>query len=298
MMTWAPPGPKGNIPWNWDRRRSAVLDNPRTQNVPDWVVPFGYAAHHEPMDDPTKELELLIATQDRDLAPIASELVENGIQAMSIDQPAEDGSEDSLSDLLSDDDIIRPGDIVYERPSRRELWLMEQDRQRWYCGPVLKARLVPLPNGHVTLQTVPGLPITQEEAMGFLGHCARNLAHMPIPTAQQITGAQQECIARAQYYGRNWQLSLLTEQEIQDMKSTKHVYAALNEDEQDILRTEIIEGENLIRYEMDRETFGYHNEYSGPEELGAEYGPDEVPTPDEMMNPIETDDYFFGPEYF
>jgi hypothetical protein len=278
MSGYAPHNP-GNLPWNWERRREKVLSSANTQNVPAWVTPYGYAPHHVPQTDKEtpaaarkaledKERELLIATQDRDLAPTVAELQENGIEAVSLSQPLGEESDDTLADVLTEDDV-RAGQIIYERPTRRELWLMEQDRQRWLTGPVIRAYLVPLDEQRVTLRTENGIMLPPETALNWLRSLAPRVLNPPMTKAEHILNAKAECVLRRELYGPNWQLSLLTEDEIDAMKARKEQFKELiAENENDPLREELVAEETQVEYFEERWNSMYHNCYAGYMEDG------------------------------
>lgn len=333
----APANP-GNLPWNWERRREAVLNKPGTQDVPSWVQPFGYAAHHEPIEDdgsrvrrrikdkqaadvPTElwdvstELALLIDTQDRDLAPVSSELVENFIPAFSIDEAIEIDEDDSgtRADMLTyppekprekprlsvtqmlawlqyaidmvaivaeNEDMMPPEPPpIKEPPNRRELWLMEQDRQRWYTGPVIRCNLTVAENGNILLQPDRNNPLNAEQTKSWLLSIA---ASIELPKAQDILNAKAECMLRQQFYGRNWQLSLLTPNELRALHTAKTVYEALNEEEEDIQHDQQLSEEQLLQYNKDRWRVGFHNCYAGGtgRDLGLKFNEADEPHPE------------------
>lgn len=140
------PDHKGFRPWYGRPKRPYAYNGHR---VLEKVAPFGYTLTFEDglerwdiAGDRFAELNYLIQTQDQELAPSWLEMIENGLQAVSIDQQREDLDGDMPPIEPSTEDLPLTGDgfdgTIWDIPSRREQELAEWERYTWHCGPVVK----------------------------------------------------------------------------------------------------------------------------------------------------------------
>lgn len=221
------PANKG-IKWDWASRREAILSRP--DNVLTWAQPLGFAAafaaaEHRAEHDwlakmsEQQELAYLIATQDQDLAPEWRVLMENGIEAFSKDgsSSSPDADDADITIELMDESDTEP--TIYVRPSRRELWWMEEDHYRWMCGPIAHAEYYQKPDGGRGIRTVGRTGLTPEQETAWLQSIiefdkareAKGDTGRPDPALIEAT--RRDIKGRIEFYGSGWRMSLLTPEE-------------------------------------------------------------------------------------
>lgn len=235
------------VPYNWANRRIALLERP--DNVLRWAVPFGYVSVFYPRLGEDLELQYLVETQDKELAPMWLELLENGIAAVSQSsaRSADDDDDTTVGDTMAGDLNEEGPPTEYEVPTdlRRELWWKEEDEYRWHCGPIIKATIIPREEGKVSIKCTEAANLTKQQQTEWLQHLAlelkvdrwmKNYPADHILNAEHVRGARDELAGRREFYGPNWPLSLLTKEEQDALPQWKRCEAWLNAQDTDNAR--------------------------------------------------------------
>lgn len=256
------PATKG-LPYVWADRRIALLERP--DNVLKWAVPFGYVSVFYPRLGNELELQYLIETQDRELAPMWLELLENGVAAVSMSaaKSANDDDDNTVGDGVAFDLNDEEPPTEYDVPTdlRRELWWKEEDEYRWNCGPIIKATVIPREEGKVSIKVTEAANLTKQSQTEWIQHLAlelrvdRWLKGYPadhILNGEHLQGAKQELAGRREYYGPNWPLSLLTKEEQDAFPQWKRVTNWMNEQDADASRYTFDVSDQLTEFNKDR----------------------------------------------
>lgn len=175
----------------WPKRREEALKR-FANHVKRFVEPMGFVEAFDtsaPHASREVELQWLIDSQDKELAPEYARFAANGIESFSMftSYTDENGEEHELADDLfadsedEEDEYGLPVDyptaaaeemwttaIAQAIDSRQEDFLREADRQRWYCGRPKVAYMVVGENGRRGMVPKRNHPWTNEELLKAL----------------------------------------------------------------------------------------------------------------------------------
>lgn len=256
------PATKG-LPYVWGDRRIALLERP--DNVLKWAVPLGYVSVFYPRLGDEQELQYLIETQDRDLAPMWLELLENGVAAVSMSaaKSADEDDDSTVGDSVAFDLNSEEPPTEYDVPTdlRRELWWREEDEYRWNCGAIIKATIIPKEDGMVSIRCTETANLTKQQQTEWLQYLALSLkverwlgqeTATTMLDPNHLTGAKAEIAARREFYGPNWPLSLLTKEEQAAMPQWKRIIDWFNSQDTDNARYAFDVADQEAEFNKDR----------------------------------------------